>query len=122
MLLNADKSVVLTNEAQPPPILATDGGLKLAILQQNVGQKWLRCVLAAEGSQSQSQHIDLEYHLQQASKSFYANRWILLDRSVSMSKRLKYFNAVVSFVACFGSGHRAIYNSQLATLDVHFEN
>ena len=37
---------------------------------------------------------------------------------VSISKRLKYFNAVVSSVACFGSGHRAIYNSQLATLDV----
>ena len=51
---------------------------------------------------------------------FYANRWILLDRSVSISKRVKYFNAVVSSVACFGSGHRAIYNSQLATLDVHF--
>ena len=49
-----------------------------------------------------------------------ANRWILLDRSVSISKRLKYFNAVVSSVACFGSGHRATYNSQLATLDVHF--
>ena len=44
----------------------------------------------------------------------------LMDRSVSISKRLKYFNAVVSCVACFGSGHRAIYNSQLATLDVHF--
>ena len=42
------------------------------------------------------------------------------DRSVSISKRLKYFNAVVSSVACFGSEHRAIYNSQLATLDVHF--
>ena len=27
---------------------------------------------------------------------------------------------MVSFVACFGSGHRAIYNSQLATLDVQF--
>ena len=26
----------------------------------------------------------------------------------------------VSSVACFGSGHRAIYNSQLATLDVQF--
>ena len=39
---------------------------------------------------------------------------------VSISKRLKYFNAVVSSVACFGSGHRAIYNSQLATLDVQF--
>ena len=59
LLLNADKTVVLTNEAQPPPILATDGGLKLAILQRNVGQKWLGCMLAAEGSQSQ--HIDLEY-------------------------------------------------------------
>ena len=118
LLLNADTTVVLTNEAQPPPILATDGGLKLAILQRNVGPKWLGCMLADEGSQSQ--HIDLEYHLQQASKSFCANRWILLDRSVSISKRLKYFNAVVSSVACFGSGHRAIYNSQLATLDVHF--
>ena len=40
------------------------------------------------------------------------------DRSVSISKRIKYFNAVVSSVACFGSGHRAIYNSQLPTLDV----
>ena len=68
LLLNADKTVVLTNEAQPPPILATDGGLKLAILQRNVGQKWLGCMLAAEGSQSQ--RIDLEYHLQQASKVF----------------------------------------------------
>ena len=68
LLLNADKTVVLTNEAQPPPILATDGGLKLAILQRNVGQEWLGCMLPAEGSQSQ--HIDLEYHLQQASKFF----------------------------------------------------
>ena len=74
LLLNADKTVVPTNEAQPPPILATDGGLKLVILQRNVGQKWLGCMLAAEGSQSQ--HIDLEYHLQQALKCFYANRWI----------------------------------------------
>ena len=31
------------------------------------------------------------------------------------SKRLKYFNAVVSSVACFGSGHRDIYNSQLVS-------
>ena len=77
-------------------------------------------MLTAGGSQSQ--HIDLEYHLQQASNFFYANRWILLDPNVSVSKRLKYFNAVVSSVACFGSGHRAIYNSQLATLDVHCRN
>ena len=67
--LSAEKTVVLTNEAQPPPILATDGGLKLGILQRNVGQKWLGCMLAAEGSQSQ--HIDPEYHLQTASNFYW---------------------------------------------------
>ena len=51
---------------------------------------------------------------------FFANRKILRDRSVSISKRLKYFNAVVSSVACCGSRQRAIYNSQLVALDIHF--
>ena len=42
----------------------------------------------------------------------------------SISKRFKQFSTVVSSTvvssgACFGSGHRAIYKSQLATLDVH---
>ena len=101
--------MVLTNEAQPPPFLATDSGLKLTILQQNVGQKWLGCMLTA--AKTQLQHIDLEYHLHQASIFFHANRWILLDRSVSISKRLKYFDAVVSSVACFW--RRAQGNLQL---------
>ena len=87
LLFNREKTVVITNEAQPPPFLATESGLKLTILQRNVGQKWLGCMFTAAGTQLQ--HIDLEYHLQQASKSFHANRWILLDRSVSISKRLK---------------------------------
>ena len=39
--MNANNAVVLTNEAQPPPIFATNVGLKLTILQRNVGQKWL---------------------------------------------------------------------------------
>ena len=60
---NAEKTVVLTNEAQSPPFLATDSGLKLTILQWNVGQKRLGCILTAAGTQLQ--HIDLEYHLQQ---------------------------------------------------------
>ena len=68
--LNVEKTVVLTNEAQQSPILATDGGLKFGILQRNVGQKWLGCMSAAEGSQSQ--HIDPEYHLQTASIFFCA--------------------------------------------------
>ena len=37
--LNAEKTVVRTH-GQPSPSHATDGALKLAILQRNVGQKW----------------------------------------------------------------------------------
>ena len=68
LLLNAGKTVVLTNQAQPPPLLATDSGLKLAILQRNVGQKSLGCMLT--GVATQLQHIDLEYHLLQVSNFF----------------------------------------------------
>ena len=39
---------------------------------------------------------------------------------MSISKRSKYFNAVVSSIARFGSGHKANYNSHLDTLDVQF--
>ena len=59
LLLKAEKSAVLTNEAQTPSFLATDSGLTLTIF----GQKWLGCMLTAAGTQLQ--HIDLESHLQQ---------------------------------------------------------
>lgn len=39
-LLYPEETMVPTNDSQPPSILATDGGLKLRILQRNVGQKW----------------------------------------------------------------------------------
>ena len=112
LLLNAERTVVVTNEAQPPQFLATTADCKL---QSCSGMS----VLHVDSRGDTITTIDFEYHLQQVS-IFSANRWILLDRSVSISKRLTYFNAVVSPVASFGSGHRAIYNSQLATLDVQF--
>ena len=108
---------MLTNEAQPPPVLATDGGLRLPILQPNVGQKWLGCMLTAV--RAIAQRIDLECHLRQASKFINADRSILLDPNVSVFKRLKYYNAVVPSRACVGGGHKAFYNSELAILDVH---
>jgi len=115
LLWTAAIFVVPTNGAQLPPILATDGGMKLTILQRNVGHKWLGCMLTAGGSQSQQ--ICLQYYLPE---TFYANQYVSPGRSVSISNRLKYFNAVVSAVACLRNGDRAIYNSQLATLDVEF--
>ena len=74
--MDADNAVVLTNEAQPPPILATDVGLKLTILQRNVGQKWLVSMFTA--TRSQLQYIDSECH-QESIAFFNANCSILLD-------------------------------------------
>ena len=37
LLFDAEKTVVLTNHVQPPPILATDGRLQLTILEREVG-------------------------------------------------------------------------------------
>ena len=55
-----------------------------------------------------------------ATKSMQANRWILQDRTPSIYTRLKYFNACVSAVVCFGGGHRTLYKKQLYALDVLF--
>ena len=116
--LNVDKTVILTNEAQPPNTLVTKDGLTLKVLERNQGQKWLGCILTACGSMMQ--HLDLAYHMEQGTKSMHANRWILQDKTTSIYTRLKYFNACVSAVVCFGGGHRTLYKKQLHTLDVLF--
>ena len=69
---------------------------------------------------SKLQNVDVQYHLQQASKVFHMNRWILQDRNVSIVKRLREFESVVSSVACFAGGHRTMYNRHLERLDTHF--
>ena len=59
-------------------------------------------MLAAYGSEQK--FLDLQFHLQQAAKEYHANKWILEDRTVPISQRLRYFDAVVSSVACFAGG------------------
>ena len=63
---------------------------------------------------------DIDHHIQSASKAFYANRWLLCDKNVSITDRLEYFRAVVSAVACFGAGARTVYKGDLKRLDVQF--
>ena len=65
---------------------------------------------------SKCSNIDIEYHLQAATKAFYANK------HVSICKRLRYFHTVVTPVACFGAGPRAIHGVDLSKIDVHFRN
>ena len=47
--------------------------------------------------------LDLQYHLQQAAKAYHANKWMLEDRKVPISQRLRYFDSVVSSVGGLGS-------------------
>ena len=64
--------------------------------------------------------MDLQHHLQAASGAFHANKWILCDKNVSVLHRLRYFEKVVSPVACFGASQRAIHKNDLAKLDVEY--
>ena len=64
--------------------------------------------------------VDLQYHRQRASNIFHMNRWRLRDRNVWIVKLLRYFESVMSSVACFAGGHRTIYNRHLERLDTHF--
>ena len=77
---------------------------------------WL--MISAAGSKNT--HLDLQHHLQAASRAFHANKWILCDKGVSVLHRLRYFEKVISPVACFGASHRAIHKDDLAKLDVEY--
>ena len=118
LILNATKTVVLTNEAQPPQHLQLPSGERIAILEHNSGQKWFGCILTTQSSKLH--HVDVKHHLQQASKAFFANRWILTDHQITIATRLKYFDKVVGTVACFAAGHRALYKNDLLNMDVSY--
>ena len=80
--------------------------------------KWLGCILS--GNNKGSHRPDLEYHLQAASRAFFANRNILCNKAVSLKKRLHFFDKIITPVACFAAGHRKIYKTDLDTMDVNF--
>ena len=88
------------------------------ILERDRAHKWLGCMISTHTDGSHG--LDLEHHLQAASRAFYANKSILSDKSVSIAQRLAYFDAMVTPVACFASGHRKIYKQDLRKLDVKF--
>ena len=80
--------------------------------------KWLGCI--SSGNNRGSHRLDLEYRLQAASKTFFANKNIFCNKAVSFVKRLQFFHQIVTPVACFAAGHRKIYKTDLETIDVHF--
>ena len=118
LILNQDKTKLLTTQAQPPKTITTPGGLSVAVVDRDGCHKWLGCILSRNNRGSH--RLDLEYHVQAASKAFFANRNILCNKTVSLVKRLQFFDKIVTPVACVAAGHRKIYKTDLETMDVHF--
>ena len=56
--------------------------MNLKVVPRDGGLKRLSSMLTSRGSKLQD--VDLQYHLQQASKIFHMNRWILQNRNVSI--------------------------------------
>ena len=109
--LKASKTKVLTTQAQPPSTLTTPAGLELEVLEQTKTHKWLGCILSTLNMGNRQQ--DMNYSLQNASRAFQANKWILCDKNVSIALRLKFFDAMVTSVVCFAAGHRKVYVGEL---------
>ena len=87
LFLNGEKTVVLTNEAQPPLHLWTHTGIKLQVKNGSGGHKWLGCILGV--GKAGRTTLDLTHHLQASSKAFFANRNILCDQNVPVRDRLR---------------------------------
>ena len=118
--LNASKTVFMTTEAQPPPLLTTKHGAQTKVLEPALGHKWLGCILTAKGSQNSG--TDSDHHLAAATRAFHASKEVLCGRKVSVSARKKFcfFNVVVTTVVSFGAGPRAVHMSDFAKLNFHF--
>ena len=118
LLLNPEKTIVLTNTAQPPDVLTTAAGLELKVIGRVECHKWLGVLLCVNPSDRFTQ--DIQFHIQAATRSFFANRSLLCDRFVPITARLKLFNAVVSSVACFAACHRTPRQTHIQLMATSF--
>ena len=62
LVLNDDKTVVLTNEAQPKSHLWTPTGIKLQVQNGSGGHKWFGCTLGV-GKAGRTM-LDLTHHVE----------------------------------------------------------
>ena len=68
LCLNAGETVALTNEAQPPQCLILTNQETIVVKGNDVGHKWLGCILSAGANGTSI--FDITYHLQAASRAF----------------------------------------------------
>ena len=65
LILNADKTKLLTTQAQPPKTITTPRKVSVAVVDRDGCHKWFGCILS--GNNKGSHRPDLEYHLQKHS-------------------------------------------------------
>ena len=116
--LNAEKTVLITTEAQPPPCLTTSTGAVIKVKERASGHNWLGCMLSSAGSKIAA--LDIDYHLQSANRALFANKSIFLSRNVSIRNKLKFLDAIVTPIACFGAGPRCIRIADMDKFSIHF--
>ena len=51
-------------------------------------------------------------------RAFHASKSLWCEKNISIQQRLRYFDTVMTPVACYASGHRAIYKEHLDMFDV----
>ena len=64
----------------------------MSVVDRDGCHKWLGCIVY--GNNRGSHTLDLEYHVQAASRAFFANINILCNKAVSLVKRLQFFNKI----------------------------
>ena len=82
------------------------------------GHKWLGYNIS--GTKAGNATFDLNHHLQAISKALVANKIILCDRNVPGKDGLGYYDAVVSPLAVFGSGHGTLNQKALQPSNVAY--
>ena len=62
--------------------------------------------------------LDVEHHLQSAARAWFVHKWMLCDKHIRLGLHLKFFNAVITPVACFAAGHRTLYPRDVRRYDI----
>ena len=63
-------------------------------------------------------HHHHHHHLQSAARAWFVHKWMLCDKNIPLGLRLKFFNAVITPVACFAAGHRTLYPRDVRRYDI----
>ena len=74
----------------------------MAVVDRGGCHKWFACILS--GNNKGRHRPDLEYHLQAASRAFFANSYIICNKPGSL--RNAFLFLIIAPVACFAAGHR----------------